>query len=435
MAKYSIEDTTLIGIADAIRDKEGTTAAIPVNVFATRISNIQAGVTGDLTFTVSLGNDVTEFTSVTIPEGQVLEISIGDTVLWEATGLLYCGLADALVANRIHLAATTVGDYALFGGGHKYTAGSTTSPTRYSYVDTYDKSLTKSTATNLSVARGSLAATAVGNYALFGGGGKGSGSGAGYSNVVDSYDTSLSRGTVEGLSVARQALAATTVGDYALFGGGYDGSVRLTTLDAYDTSLTRTAPTELSVARNGLVATTVGGYALFGGGYDGSTYSAIVDAYDTSLTRSNPTELSVGRQSLAATEVGGYALFGGGYSGSISKVVDAYDTSLTRSAPTTLSTTRDNIVATTVSGKYALFAGGRASTSYSGNIGNSYSKVVNAYDTALTMSTTTSITNSRAIAAATSIGDYALFGGGHKPYSSGNYYYTYYGDVDVYKFK
>lgn len=44
MAKYSIEKSTLTGIADAVRAKEGTTAPIPVTDMATRIQAIQTGV-------------------------------------------------------------------------------------------------------------------------------------------------------------------------------------------------------------------------------------------------------------------------------------------------------------------------------------------------------------------------------------------------------
>ena len=89
------------------------------------------------------------------------------------------------------------------------------------------------------------------------------------------YVQSLSYyGTITPLSVARYYLAATTVGDYALFGGGWTGSAS-NVVDAYDTSLTRTIPTPLSAARSSLAATTVGNYALFGGG----TGSNVVDAY------------------------------------------------------------------------------------------------------------------------------------------------------------
>ena len=43
MAKYSIEDTTLTGIADAIRAKEGSTGVIPVPEIPSRIAAIQTG--------------------------------------------------------------------------------------------------------------------------------------------------------------------------------------------------------------------------------------------------------------------------------------------------------------------------------------------------------------------------------------------------------
>ena len=133
-------------------------------------------------------------------------------------------------------------------------------------------------APTLSAARNRISATTVGNYALFGGGKEDSA----YFSTVDAYDTSLTRTTPTALSVARGSSAATTVGNYALFGGGYgSGSPgHLSTVDAYDTSLTRTTPTALSVAREFLAATTVGNYALFGGGRDSHYYfSSTVDAY------------------------------------------------------------------------------------------------------------------------------------------------------------
>ena len=166
----------------------------------------------------------------------------------------------------------------------------------------------------------------------------------------------LERNNVTSLSVARQKIAATTVGNYALFGGGYDGDSYSSTVDAHSTSLSRSTPTALSVKRNELAATTVGNYALFGGGYVGGSFSSTVDAYSTSLSRSTPTALSVGREQLAATTVGNYALFGGGYPAH--STVDAYNISLSRSTPTALSVGRDQLAATTV-GDYALFGGGR----------------------------------------------------------------------------
>ena len=89
---------------------------------------------------------------------------------------------------------------------------------------------------------------------------------------------SLTRTIPTPLSEARGYLAATSVGNYALFGGGSYKD----TIDAYDASLIRTIPTPLSAGRSYLAATTVGDYALFGGGHNRSTYSNIVDAYTIS---------------------------------------------------------------------------------------------------------------------------------------------------------
>ena len=88
------------------------------------------------------------------------------------------------------------------------------------------------TATALSVARGAFAATSVGDYALFGGGNTGSGT----SNVVDAYNASLTRSKPTVLSQARQNLAATSIGNYALFGGGTNGSSYYSTVDVYQVS-------------------------------------------------------------------------------------------------------------------------------------------------------------------------------------------------------
>ena len=88
-------------------------------------------------------------------------------------------------------------------------------------------------------------------------------------------------GVITPLSVARYNLAATTVGNYALFGGGSgDAPADKDTVDAYDYTLTRSTPTALSAARYSLAATTVGNYALFGGGFgDAPTNKDTVDAY------------------------------------------------------------------------------------------------------------------------------------------------------------
>lgn len=75
-----------------------------------------------------------------------------------------------LSVARYALAATSIGDYALFGGGnHRYLAGDPNHAGDAS-VDVYDSSLTRIATSSLSVGRGQLAAASVGDYALFGGG-------------------------------------------------------------------------------------------------------------------------------------------------------------------------------------------------------------------------------------------------------------------------
>ena len=328
---------------------------------------------------------------------------------WGERGLEYYGTVTDLSAARSRLAATTVGNYAIFGGGRNSSASK--------IVDSYDMSLTRTSLTELKSSRYDLAATTVGSYALFGGGS----GGGGMTGSVDAYDTSLTSIDVDNLRLQRSTLAATTVGNYAIFGGGSNGSERYAATQAYDTSLTRTTPTELSVARYELAAAAIGNYALFGGGgvaSDGGNSEgvAIVDAYDTSLTRTTPTELSVARLQLTATKIGNYALFGGGGVGDNKlSTIDAYNSSLTRTTPTELSVARVQVTATTV-GNYALFGGG---------FSDGWLDAVDAYDESLTRTIPTELSVARTLLVATTVGGYALFGGG-------NDYNGYHSTVDAY---
>ena len=187
----------------------------------------------------------------------------------------YYGTITPMNVAHTARSATTVGNYALFAGGNSGTTYETT-------VDTYDQSLTHTTPTALSVGRTDFAATTVGNYALFGGGYYyRSGTGTVFETTVDAYDQSLTRTIPTALSVKRYNLAATTVGNCALFGGGFGNSDSsyCDTVDAYDQSLTHTIQTPLSVARTSPAATTIGDYALFGGGSNSRERFATVDAY------------------------------------------------------------------------------------------------------------------------------------------------------------
>lgn len=319
---------------------------------------------------------------------------------WSGGELTYYGqLSTPLSAARAMLAATTVGNYALFGGG---SASSTCSN-----VDPYNASLVRQTTIALRVAASSLAATTVGNYALFGGGLDNSDDEI---STVTAFSATLTRiENVTSLTSAVYSPAAATIGNYALFCGGRALSTDFSSVSAYDASLTKkSSVTKLSYSKSMLAATTVGNYALFGGGTrDGSSTSGTssIDAYSASLTRTTLNAMHGGGYYLAATTVGNYALFTGGKTTqyNLNSKTDAYDASLTNTIATSLSAGKYELTAATV-GEYALFAGG-----YDGD--DAYQSV-DAFDASLTKTMPTSLSSPKRRLAATTIGNYALFAGG-----------------------
>ena len=120
------------------------------------------------------------------------------------------------------MAAATVGNYALFAGGYNSQK-----------VEAYDSSLTQTILDYLSGSTANhMAATSIDEYALF----CGVGSHASLKHAY-AYDISLARTIPESLSVNRGYLSATTVGNYALFAGGTSDLVNMkdvfSTVDVY----------------------------------------------------------------------------------------------------------------------------------------------------------------------------------------------------------
>ena len=332
--------------------------------------------------------------------------------------LVYYGKISDLQIHRSSLAATSVGNYALFGGGRSYV--NTSSVTGRSNVDVYSIDLVYSTPTSLDKTE-YFTAVSIGNYALFGGGG----SSTPY-NTVNTYTSNLVKGTASKLSTARNQMAATSVGNYALFGGGIYGSVGEDVVDTYTSDLVKGTASKLSKYRYNLAATSIGNYALFGGGASAKTtlYNT-VDTYTSDLVKSTTSNLSVARCDLAATSIGDYALFSGGanqYNSSSATpydTVDTYTSNLVKGTASNLSVARGYLAATTIE-KYALFGGG---------INNSTSTLYNTVDTYtsdLVKGTTNNLSENKRQLAATSIGDYALFGGGRNAEQS-------FATVDVYQ--
>jgi hypothetical protein len=323
----------------------------------------------------------------------------------------YSGAIDNLSEGRLYLAAASNSNYALFGGGTNNTSSTTAG--RLNTVDAYNSSLVRSTATGLSAAKFNLAATNIGDYALFGGGYTGDAITNYYNSTVNAYNSSLVRSTATNLSEAKAYLAGSTNISYALFGGGRGGNINVSqyysSVDAYNSSLTKSSPTSLSVSPFNLAATNIDKYVLFGGGRNSSYATNKVNAYNRSLSRSIPSNLTNYSSGLSATNNTNYAIFAGGYDNvsknNVLSSVDAYNSSLTKSTPASLSYARQFMSSTTID-DYAIFAGGYGgSTAYD---------VVEIYDKSLTKMSGSKylLSVGRYYLAATSIGTYAIFGGG-----------------------
>lgn len=324
--------------------------------------------------------------------------------------LSYYKKATNLSVARAMLAATSVGDYALFAGGQ-----GTGSPSYKDTVNAYNKSLTRSTPTKLSAGRRVLSGGTVGGHALFAGGNNNNSL-----NNLDIYNTSLTY-TASNLPEKGENLVNASIGDYVLFGGRYySGQSKFyNTVYAYDNSLTCTYPTTLSYA-GGYEAASNGIYAVFG-------QTSAVNAYDSALTRTIATKLKYDVGSRVAVSAGSFILFAGGTfdpnSNQLSdhkNYVEVYNASLTRSTADGLSVSRFGCSATEVEG-YALIAGGESSSPQS---------AVDAYDESLVHTTTRDLSIAKGDLSATTLGNYALFGGGQSQYSDP---WTYSNVVDVYQ--
>lgn len=345
----------------------------------------------------------------------------------------YYGTATSLSKARCYSGCAVLGNYAIFAGGWiaeekvSYFTYSTTA-----VVDAYDRSLTRTTPTELSARFRGLAATTVGNYALFS-------SGMEKTSTVNVYSTSLTRSTATSLSASRSYAAAAHTGNYALFGGGYNTNDASTwTVDAYNASLTRSTAPNLSNPRARPAATQAGSYAVFAGGYlmgssAGTAYN-YVDAYDGSLTRSTITALAYSRYRIAATNFNAYALFGGGVGSggaaeNVSSWVDIYNASLTHTTTSSgLSVARYDASAASTD-EYVLFGGGQ--TAATSSLYLYYSDVVDAYDTSFTRSLPPAFNEVKAYVAAAAMGGYVLFAGGSTRQSAMVAGYT--DVVDVYE--
>ncbi|MHC4479012.1 MAG: PASTA domain-containing protein [Planctomycetota bacterium] len=317
---------------------------------------------------------------------------------------------DTLSQGRMHLAATTVGNKAIFAGGCNsiYALGGTI----YDTADIYNGDTDSWSTAPLSQARYYLAAAAAGNKAIFAGGFAAEGC---YipSNVVDIYDATTGLWSTATLSQARGMLSAAAVGSKAVFGGGFAGdnlSVPSNVVDIYDVDTDSWSTATLSQARGMLSATTVGNKAIFAGGHtlgDFVVPSDVVDIYDADADSWSTATLSQARCTLAATAVAGKAIFAGGSKTDVDygyNTVDIYDAETDSWSTATLSLQRGNLAATTIGNK-ALFAGGVVDFVPATN-------VVDIYDAGTGLWSTAALSEIRGFLSATVVGRKAIFAGG-----------------------
>ena len=339
---------------------------------------------------------------------------------WQVSDeVVYYGRITNLSNKKTGLVGAMVGNYALFGGGRGYPDEDGNDVFFYT-VDAYDASLTKRSPANLNDDGVGMAATTLGDNALIGGGCYWYEDGTYvYHSTVNVYNKSLTKSANKSLSTARTNLAATTAGNYAFFAGGvtyvepeyaeYEDDTYYTTVDAFNTSLTRSNPTELNEGLNRLAGATAGNYAIFGGGdkrYGGKTYA---NAYDQSLTRTiiNSTEFGSYAYIYNAASVGDYAIFAGNQTVAFDKSLTAHPIQRHENKHGTINT------ATTLK-NYALF------------ITEKFWLI--SYDQSLTLSVAAHASgNERSGMAAATVGDFALFAGGYKYDSSydRDEYYSY----------
>lgn len=318
--------------------------------------------------------------------------------------------------------ATTLGDYAVFGGGKTGSSDSGTINTVIAING--DGSWVR--LPNMHTSRYYLAAataqsvnqSAEGDAALFAGGRDYQGNNLDTIEVY--YQNFMHDESTLRLPNAVHALAGASFGQYAIFAGGQGNNTKPVSAAAFSADWTRTILSDLSSPGSLISAACNSNYAIFAGGYSDSGISSSVTAYDSTLAKAtspSPPSLSSGRVAIPSGTAGDYALFvGGEISGGVTNVAEAYDKNLNKVTASNY-TWVVRAAATTSLGSYLLIMGG---------MGNSnYYNIVRYYDSNLVLHETGPLFHLSKDGAAASAGEYAYFYGGHQ----GN---SYWGEFDVY---
>jgi hypothetical protein len=145
---------------------------------------------------------------------------------------------------------------------------------------------------------------------------------SGILNAVDLYNYATGAWSTAQLSVARYYLAATSVGNVAIFAGGRAGNCSLTLfIEGLLFGLMRVGDcVTLACLRRAAwcfscMPFCAGGCCLMRATADSGVYFNAVDLYNYTSGTWSTAQLSVARTDLAATSVGNVAIFAGGYDG------------------------------------------------------------------------------------------------------------------------
>ena len=305
----------------------------------------------------------------------------------------YYGTISPLNVGSGEPKATTIGNYAIFGGGTDNGGLNWTAPTK---TTAYDSDLLKTSPPDLLAGASQVAADSNNNYAIFAGGARTrQESNKGGHDIVTAYDGNLVRYTPPTLAYKSRYMAHSRIKNYAIFSGGF-GDVPYT--NAYDENLVRSNPSSgristfsafrnhdyfFLVPRSASMSDAYTTYAFdedfvrsTGPVSDGNLPSGEIcffisgdsvmvqtdttmDVFDSSFVRTNaPTLIDhENRGGGAVASVQGVAFFAGGGYRPRKNLVDVYDSSFIRNSVNPLSVARSDLDGASI-GNYALFGGG-----------------------------------------------------------------------------
>lgn len=248
--------------------------------------------------------------------GQLGGSAVARSVYYDETSLVQ-GNATSLATRRWLAITATNGAYAVFAGGETVV----NCPTSLSSTEAYNDTLVRTTAPDLTLRRKKSYGCRIGNYALIPGGEyRNNGSDVYQHNRCEVYDQTLTRSNASNLSVAREGIAAASTNEYAfLVGSGSIGTHKAA--DVMDANLVAIALPDLPVAQRNPAGVGVDDYAIF----DADYATGVVYQFDNNLVRTELENATEGLGGRVGASVGNFVIFAGGSGNPIGRSVDAYE--------------------------------------------------------------------------------------------------------------